>query len=126
MAQVLAEDGGADVELIGRHASKMGLVTGLHAMHLGTDDAAMAELQGVFDVCVEASGSSQGIRLASKAGDGGPLCCCDSHLFYDLLQFIGCCSCGRVLAGTPMSMCAHAPAAFYGRHHAVVTVCDRL
>lgn len=62
---VVKLQGLAEVSLLGRHASKMDMVQGLNSTYVVADAAALgAELTGKFDVCVEASGSSAGIRLA--------------------------------------------------------------
>jgi hypothetical protein len=88
VAAVLVAKGGSDVTLLGRHAHKMDLVKGLSGKVVvqqdvsasqegagstseaqastltGTAEAVGQQLSGAFDACVEASGSSTGIRLA--------------------------------------------------------------
>jgi threonine dehydrogenase-like Zn-dependent dehydrogenase len=82
---VLVAKGGSDVTLLGRHEHKMDLVKGLarkvvvdqdaeavaaagpadgSSILKGTAEALAQQLSGAFDACVEASGSSTGIRLA--------------------------------------------------------------
>lgn len=64
VAQVLVCKGdGCRVTLLGRHPDKMALVSGLEATRV-VDESTAAQLAGQFDMTVEASGSSQGIKLA--------------------------------------------------------------
>jgi threonine dehydrogenase-like Zn-dependent dehydrogenase len=63
IAQNLVVAGHEDVTHFGRHRSKLELVEGT-TRELVADDTATKYAQS-FDVCIEASGSSQGIRLAA-------------------------------------------------------------